>query len=147
MARGRVPHPGDVTSVRPTFDSFVAHFPDRSGPEDPRHFGVLVWIFISQEGVPGVDRFDAWVCTPSWISGTFDPASPADSGYWVTGSSQILSSVIVMSEWSEEELIRVVTELCNDTAGASWRAVGNRLSRQLLWELDESYDRDEDARG
>jgi hypothetical protein len=136
-----------MTSVRPVLDSIVVHWPNgASGPGDRRHFGVLVWLFIGTADGGGVDRFDAFACTPSWIVEAYAPSAPGGARSWLSGSSEVLNGVVVMPEWSESEFRSVIAKLCEECTGFSWRAVGNRLSRAVLWEYDYRYDEEEDGR-
>jgi hypothetical protein len=58
----------------------------------------------------------------------------------MTGKADFFRGLLLMSEWNEDELRRAIEDLCQESDGANWPAVANRISRTMPWEWDDEFD-------
>jgi hypothetical protein len=132
--------------IRPIFDSFVPHWPGGPDalPDDPYHFGALVWVFLNFPGRNGTARFDLWACSPSWLAEAYRQSPPTPPIEWMNGEADFLRSLLLMAKWDENRLLREVDEICDLCAGPTWPIVALRLNRYMLWEYDDEYDQFQD---
>ena len=113
-------------------------------PDDPYHFGALVWVFLSFPGRNGTARFDLWACSPSWLAEAYRQTPPTPPIEWMNGEADFLRSLLLMAKWDENRLLREVDEICDLCAGPTWPIVALRLNRYMLWEYDDEYDQFQD---
>ncbi len=132
----------ETPRVRPVIAALTVHWPDGPAavPDDASHFGVLVWVFLAVDGARGSDRFDLWVCSPSWLIEAYSHQPVAAPFEWMNGDADWLSYVMLMPSWNEDLLRRRVSELCEEHAGPTWPITALRLNRYMLWEWDYKYD-------
>jgi hypothetical protein len=122
---------------------------------DPTYFALNGYVFLGTEGWS--DSFSCLVCSPRWLADHFDDlvdwfsaeepvklgeARPRQDGLPRTRYG---SSMILMSEWSEEALAAHIDELCEKCVGPDWATVASRLSRYVDWEWEYRYDEYVDA--
>jgi Immunity protein 8 len=137
----RVPESGKlrvvVDSIQPLWEGGVP-------PADSAHFGVLVWVLLRPCDREGADRFDLWVCSPSWFAETYGHSPLPRHLEWLTGRGDFLRYFFATPTWDEGILRQSIEEICEECAGPTWPITALRLNRYMLWEYDYKFDRLQD---
>ena len=135
-----MPEPG--SRVRPTIESLQVLWSDGHDavPDDLSHFGVLVWVLLTIDGALGMDRFDLWVCSPSWLAEAYSQRPLPDPLEWMNGEADWMSYVMLMRSWDEDLLRQRIDALCEEHASSTWPITALRLNRYMLWEYDYRFD-------
>jgi hypothetical protein len=128
------------------FSSEVVPLPELSmwSPVHPADFAIRVQVFIGPEGSDTSDSFDTIVCTPKWLAHNWD--DPRIGGFGLSPQVKSGRGLLLMKRWDYADLHQAIEGLCGSVAGMTWGDVADRIGRQLPWEFDYVFDREQDDR-
>ncbi|WP_273726742.1 immunity 8 family protein [Brucella gallinifaecis] len=94
-------------------------------PDDPTNFCVAAEALIGPEDGAGQEIFSFEVCTPRWLEehGERKP--------------HFVRHVILMHEYDEDALKSLVRRVVENTNGATWSEVAEKLARYMFWEFED----------
>jgi hypothetical protein len=90
-------------------------------------FNFHVQAFVGPMNAPGEDSFEFQCCSPAWLQNTLE-----NDVSFILGRH-----MIIMKEFSEEELFSIIAFLCVNTTGDSWNEIGEKLGRHGFWEFED----------
>ena len=94
-------------------------------PDDMSNFCVAAEALIGPEDDQGAEIFGFEVCTPIWFSENLGDGP------------LFLRHVILINEYNEQEIKRIVESLVERTFGNSWHEIAEKLSRYMRWEFED----------
>ena len=111
-------------------------------PPNLSDFGLRLQVFIGTTDDDTSDSFDVVVCTPNWLTEKWAEGWFADARL----TDRVLSGhgVLLMKEWSYEELRAALEQLVGRIDATTWGNVANRIGRHLDWEYAYRYDEYQD---
>lgn len=159
----RIDQNEDVGLVRPEVKGFIAYWPDNptglrtdptGPPPDPSYFGVQMMLLIGTPDRVGADAFNCFVCTPRWLAdrladgiGFGEEGLAAGGAAWYRGGGRLASmtGTILMPQWSKDELLEALDQVCGESAAHDWATAATRIGRVFPWEYQYRYDESVDA--